>query len=235
MSWLVALVLTAVTAFPAPSPGTDTRQVKEPGSPVPVLSLPGDDRRFASYDFRQRELGDVDWPVAFVFRGDISVDDIKDALCSKSTHAWKYCDKGGPMYMLDGPLASPGAGGVFVADRGVKRFNENCSTTRFSGHIRLYPLGGPDRKGSGLARVVGTVHLDFDDKGGCSGRIHGYPDIAKQWFLVAMRAVPGWQVTPDAWDLRNGSNQYVVQRKVAGVEVPHVYGQSRLAADVYVP
>lgn len=201
MSWLVALCLIAVTASPAPSPGTDTRQVTDPGSPVPVLSLRGDDRRFASYDFRQADPRDVDRP----------------------------------MYMLHGPASSPGITDALVADKGVRRFNESCSTTRFAGHIRLYPVGGDGKERSGAARVVGTVHLDFDDKGGCSGRIHGYPDIAKQWFLEAMRAVPSWRVTPDAWNLHNGSRRYVVQRKVAGVEVPHLYGQSPLATDVYVP
>lgn len=235
MRLLTALLLTAVTASPGPGSGTSTVRLAERDSPVPVVALPGDPRGFSTYDFRQQELGDVDWPVAFVFRGSVTVQDVKEALCERTTHAWKYCDSGGPMYLFDAPVARSGPSSGFRADRGVKRFNENCSTTRFSGHIRLYPVGDTDGGPSGAARVVGTVHLDFGDKGGCTGRIHGYPDVARAWFLQALQSVPGWQVTPDAWNLHNGSEPYVVQRVVAGVEVPHVYGQGNLATDVYVP
>lgn len=239
--WVVLLGLSA----PSPSPGGPARpvsSVRPPGSPVAVATLPGDTRPFSTYDFRQRDFGDVDWPVGFVFRGRVDVAAIKQGLCKRSTHLWKYCDSGGPMYLFHGSTASAVTGEMFVSDKGAKRFNETCSTTRFSAHIRLYTLTPSDdqpapsaARPADAAQVVGTVHLDFDDKGGCSGRIHGYPDVAEQWLVEAMKTVPGWTVTPDAWDLRTGSKPYVVLRRVGGVEVPHVYGQDGLATDVYVP
>jgi hypothetical protein len=228
----LAVVLCAMAvAVPSPSVNrtTDVSTVTVPGSPVPVVMLPGDDRQFSSYDFRQDQFGDVDWPVSFVFRGNASVARIKDGLCKRSTHAWKYCTGGGPEYMFDAPLAAGPSDQRFTADRGVKRFNEVCSTTSFTAHIRLYSLTAPDDRSPAPAvtrvpgaKVVGTVHLDFDDKGGCSGRIHGYPDVAEQWFIEAMRTIPGWSVRPGAWNLHTATPPYVVLRKLSGVEVPHV-------------
>ena len=241
---LAAALCAVAIALPSPSVGsaTDVSTVTVPGSPVPVVSLPGDDRQFSSYDFRQDQFGDVDWPVSFVFRGNASVSRIKDGLCKRSTHAWKYCTGGGPEYMFDAPLAAGASDQRFTGDTGVKRFNEVCSTTSFTAHIRLYSLTAPDNRTPAAAvtampgaKVVGTVHLDFDDKGGCSGRIHGYPDVAEQWFIEAMRTIPGWTVQPGAWNLHTATPPYVVLRKLSGVEVPHVYGMDGLATDVVLP
>lgn len=228
----VALVLVGATIGPSGGPRAVVT-VPLAGSPVPVVHLPGDVRTFSTYDFRQRDLGDVDWPVAFVFRGRPSVAGIKEALCERSRHAWKYCGKGGRMFLFRGGSDRRATGG-FAGDGGVKRFNERCSTTRFSAHLRLYELADAEPRAGEGAVVVGTVHLDFADRSGCTARIHGYPDVAEQWLLAAMRTVPGWTVTTDAWDLRTRSKPYVVLRKVSGVEVPHVYGQDGLANDVYV-
>jgi hypothetical protein len=240
---LGTLALALLLAVPSPStgPATDVPTVAVPGSPVPVVSLPGDNRLFSSYDFRQDQFGDVDWPVAFVFRGNATVSSIKDGLCNRSVHVWKYCVGGGPEFMYDAPAGAGASDQRFTSDVGVKRFNEACSTTSFTAHIRLYALTAPDDRtssappaGTSTAKVVGTVHLDFADKGGCSGRIHGYPDVAEQWFLEAMGTIPGWTVRPGAWNLHTASDPYVVLRKIGGVEVPHVYGLDGLATDVLV-
>jgi hypothetical protein len=238
---LAAVLCATAIAVPSPSvsTATDVSTVAVPGSPVPVVTLPGDDRQFSSYDFRQDRFGDVDWPVSFVFRGNASVARIKDGLCHRSAHSWKYCTAGGPEFLFNVPVAAGPSDQRFTADTGVKRFNEVCSTTSFTAHIRLYSLTAPDDSSSASAstgvpgaKVVGTVHLDFDDKGGCTGRIHGYPDVAEQWFVDAMRTIPGWTVRPGAWDLQTATPPYVVLRKVSGVEVPHVYGMDGLATDV---
>jgi hypothetical protein len=237
----LVIVALAVAGLSAPSPpnphgATDVTSVVQAGSPVPILSLPGDNRRFSSYDFRQDEFGDVDWPVAFIFRGNATVSSIKERLCQAPTHAWTYCDAGSLMFLFDRP--PPGATPTtvtFVADKGVKRFNQDCSTASFTAHIRLYPLAASSSPGSaGGAAVVGTAHLDFEDHAGCSGRIHGYPEVAEDWLVDAMTSIKGWTVTRGAWRLHNGSRPYVVLRKVAGVEVPHVYGQDGLATDVVI-
>jgi hypothetical protein len=241
---LVMVVLAVAFGLPSPSPSshaTDVQTVVVPGSPVPVVSLPGDNRRFSSYDFRQDQFGDVDWPVSFIFRGNATVSSIKKGLCKHTVHAWKYCASGSPMFMFDDPFATGTSDLRFTSDSGVKRFNEQCSTTSFTAHMRLYALTPPDnrlfatRPSAGTAaKVVGTVHLDFDDKAGCSGRIHGYPDVAEQWFIEAMKTVPGWTLTPGAWNLHTASDPYVVLRKIGGAEVPHVYGLDGLATDVLV-
>jgi hypothetical protein len=240
---LAVIALAIAVGLPVPSPGgaTDLPTVSLPGSPVPVVTLPGDVRQFSSYDFRQDQFGDVDFPVAFVFRGNATVARIKQGLCKRTVHAWKYCDSGGPMYLFDAPAGSGSSDQRFTGDTGVKRFSEVCSTTSFTAHMRLYALTAPDDRASAtaaaaasIAKVVGTVHLDFADKGGCSGRIHGYPDVAEQWFVEAMSTIPGWTVRPGAWNLHTASDPYVVLRKVAGVEVPHVYGLDGLATDVFL-
>lgn len=236
------MLLALAAALPSPSGPAPTglATAAVPGSPVPVVSLPGDARQFSSYDFRQDQFGDVDWPVSFIFRGSASVSAIKDGLCKRSAHAWKYCKKGGPMFLFDAPVGAGPGDQRFAKDGGVKRFNQDCSTTSFTAHLRLYGLTAPDdavSTPSGAApgaKVVGTVHLDFADKGGCTGRIHGYPDVAEQWLIEAMRTVPGWTVTPGAWNLRTASDTYVVLRKVSGVDVPHVYGLNGLATDVLI-
>lgn len=241
---LARLLLALAVAVPSPSPGgaVDVPMQATSGSPVPVVVLPGDDREFATYDFRQDQFGDVDWPVAFVFRGKATVAAIKDGLCKRSLHAWTYCDSGGPEYMYNAPVGTGTSDVRFTSDTGVKRFYQVCSTMSFTAHMRLYGLIAPDDTkasttsgGDTGAKVVGTVHLDFADKGGCSGRIHGYPDVAERWLLDAMKTIPGWVVTPAAWNLHTASDPYVVLRKVSGVEVPHVYGMDGLATDVYVP
>ena len=62
-----------------------------------------------------------------------------------------------------------------------------------------------------------------------------YPDIAQAWFDEALSQIPGWKVTPDAWDLGNGSDEYAILRDLSGVLVPHVYGHDSKATDVVVP
>jgi len=68
-----------------------------------------------------------------------------------------------------------------------------------------------------------------------AGRIHGYPDIAEAWFLEAMSQIPGWQVTPDSWDLGNASDSYVILRDLSGTLTPHEYGHDSKATDVVIP
>jgi hypothetical protein len=83
--------------------------------------------------------------------------------------------------------------------------------------------------------VIATAHLDFEDHTGCTGRIHGDPDVAEQWFITALSTIPGWTVTPHKWDLGNSSDSYVIMRDLHGALVPHVYGSDGFATDVVVP
>lgn len=232
---LAALLAVLLASRAAGHGTTELPLVAAPGSPVPVVSLPGATGSFSSYDFRQDDFGDVDWPVAFVFRGAVSAARVKDGLCEGTAGPWRYCEPGGAMFLYSRGVDDARPAVDFVRDRGVKRFNQDCSSTAFTAHVRLYELprrSAPRRSGS---VVVGTAHLDFADRGGCSGRIHGYPDVAQAWLTEALRTVPGWTVTPAAWDLRSRSGPYVVLRGAGGADIPHVYGQAGLATDVYVP
>jgi hypothetical protein len=215
--------------------------VPDADSPVPVVRLPGDTRPFSSYDFNKTELTRPEWPVEFVFRGDATVAGIEDGLCRLSSFPWKYCASGSNEFLYS--PSDPGdltfESGDYLASGGVKRFSETCADTQFTAHMRLYPLlqsgGVLDAAPAGAdAAVVGTVHLDYEDRGGCSGSKYGYPDVAEQWFEDAMRTVPGWTITPDAWNLHNGSAPYVVLDRQRGIVVPYVYGQDSLATDVYI-
>jgi hypothetical protein len=228
----VALALVSIAATTTSTPTTSPVGAAEPW----VLSLPGHpDIRFSAYDFRQDGFGAVDWPAEFVFHGNVTIDKIADALCHTTPDPWRYCDSGGPMHLF----VSVGSGSSqvteFAANSGVKRFEADCQSTRFTAHMRLYTAKGNAGDASLGSVVIGTAHLDFEDHAGCSGRIHGYPDIAQQWFNEALSHVPGWQVTPDAWDLGNGSDDYIILRDLSGALVPHVYGHDAKATDVVVP
>ncbi len=228
-----ALVLLAVApaATGATTPPTAPVGAAEPW----VLSLPGEPGvRFSAYDFRQDGFGAVDWPVEFVFHGNASIEKITDALCHTSPDPWRYCNEGGPMFLFASASAA-GQPSEFVANSGLKRFREDCSSTAFTAHMRMYPVKDADASGSLGSVVIATAHLDFEDHAGCSGRIHGYPDVAEQWFIEALSHVPGWQVTPGAWNLGNGSDSYVIMRDLHGALVPHEYGHDDLATDVVVP
>lgn len=212
----------STTQPPSSTPATSPRDSAQPW----VLSLPGHpDVRFSAYDFRQDGFGAVDWPAEFVFHGNATVGKIHDALCHQTKDPWSYCDAGGPMHLFNGES--------FDANSGVKRFREDCQTNSFTAHMRLYEVKDPsDELGT---VVVGTAHLDYEDHAGCSGRIHGYPDIAEAWFLEAMSQIPGWTITKDAWDLGNASDSYVILRDLGGVLVPHEYGHDSKATDVVIP
>jgi hypothetical protein len=188
--------------------------------------------RFSAYDFRQDGFGAVDWPAEFVFHGDVTIDKIADALCHTTPDPWRYCASGGPMHLF----VAFGDGSTevteFAANSGVKRFKADCQSTQFTAHMRLYSTKETTSLGS---VVIGTAHLDFEDHAGCSGRIHGYPDIAQQWFDEALSRITGWQVTRDAWDLGNASDDYIILRDLSGALVPHVYGHDSRATDVVVP
>jgi hypothetical protein len=201
------------------------------GSAPPWLTtLPGDTATFSTYDFRQDGFGAVDWPVEFIFRGNVSVAKVRDALCHQTEERWHYCNEGGPMHLF----GSDGTFDGFLANSGVKRFREDCQSEAFTAHMRIYaPEGG--LKSTYGPIVIATAHLDFEDHTGCTGRIHGDPDIAEQWFISALSSIPGWTVTPHKWDLHNGSDAYVIMRDLGGALVPHVYGHDDYATDVVVP
>ena len=57
--------------------------------------------------------------------------------------------------------------------------------------------------------------------------MHGYSDVAEEWFIEAMKTIPGWQVIPDSLDLGNANDTFVVMRDVSGAYVPHVYENAR--------
>lgn len=227
----LAVLVAAVVALAVASVGQSsaTTTTSPVGSPEPwVLSLPGHpDVRFSAYDFRRDGFGAVDWPVEFVFHGNATIDKIADALCHQTSDPWRYCDQGGPMHLF--------IDGSFAANSGQKRFREDCQLNQFTAHIRLYEAKGDAADGDFGTVVIGTTHLDYEDHSGCSGRIHGYPDIAQAWFDEALSQIPGWQVTPDAWDLGNGSDEYAILRDLSGALVPHVYGHDSKATDVVVP
>ncbi|MCU1503871.1 MAG: hypothetical protein JWM12_3225 [Ilumatobacteraceae bacterium] len=242
MRLLVGLVVTASLTLSATRPIVPSVRIEN--SPAALVHLPGDDNLFSNYDYRQDGQGAVDWPVTFVFTGNATIARIKDALCHATATPWTYCDTGSTMY-LEARAAGPGAASAgFVRDGGVKRFGENCSTSDFTAHMRIYaPPAGNDRdegrrsftSAAYGSVVVATTHLDFEDHAGCGGRIHGYTDVAEHWFITAMRTVPGWDVRPDSLDLQNANETYVVLRQLSGAEVPHVYGNDRLATRVIVP
>ena len=237
---VVAAVVAVVALAAAGTAHGATPPPSSPPSPPPsaadqwVLSLPGDPSvRFSAYDFRQDGFGAVDWPVEFVFRGNATVEKVTDALCQQTTAPWRYCNDGGPMHLF----VSGGTGEFsgFVANSGLKRFREDCSSEGFTAHMRIYTPSSGLRSDTLGSVVIATAHLDFEDHAGCSGRIHGYPDLAQQWFDEALSHVPGWTVTPGAWNLGNGSDSYVIIRDLHGSLVPHVYGHDDRATDVVVP
>lgn len=236
---LVLLALTTATIGPgAARLAPTTTGPVSPAAARPLTGLPGDGNRFSAFDYRQKAVGPVDWPVTFVFTGKATVERVREGLCHTTAHPWKYCDAGGTMYLAAQSAAVNPIGG-FLGDAGVKRFGESCSTTEFTAHMRLYaPSIGPDGHAFDSATygqvVVATTHLDFQDHAGCSGRVHGYPDIAEQWFIEAMKTIPGWEVHRDAIDLGNGTDRFVVMRELAGVEVPHVYGNDAMATQVVI-
>jgi hypothetical protein len=212
---------TAAAAPPQPTTGT---------APKWLTTLPGDKVQFSAFDFRQDDFGPVDWPVEFVFRGNATPAKIADALCHQTADKWHYCNEGGPMHLFQDDESFTG----FVANSGLKRFREDCQSMAFTAHMRMYaPHDGLASTYGSL--VIATTHLDFEDHTGCSGRIHGDPDIAEQWFITALSTIPGWTVTPHRWDLGNGSDAYVIMRDLGGALVPHVYGHDAFATDVVVP
>jgi hypothetical protein len=238
---LFGALVVAGLALGSPAGEAHTAATGSTPSPVSGLTLPDDVNQFSGYDFRQPGFGAVDWPVEFVFRGNASVEKVKEGLCHGTENAWKYCDEGGPMYLYADEAAGDAAFTGFVANSGVKRFEENCSTNRFTAHMRLYAPKSTSDPGQHSFdspkyghMVIATVHLDFQDHSGCSARIHGYPDVAEQWFIEAMKTIDGWTVTPAAWDLGNASDSYVILRDLSGAQVPHVYGHDGLAADVVI-
>lgn len=204
-------------------------------APVTMVHLPGDDNQFGAYDLRQAGSGPVDWPVTFVFRGNATVERIQNGLCSETQHPWKYCDHGGSMYLFarGGTAGEPFSG--YIADGGLKRFGETCATNDFTAHLRIYAPAADSFTSPTYGHiVVATAHLDFQDKAGCSGRVHGYSDVAEAWFIEAMRTIPGWEVNADQVDLGNANEQFVVMRDVSGADVPHIYQSDRLATEVII-
>ena len=210
---------------------------------VAAVGLAGDDNQFSPFDFRQNGSGPTDWPVTFVFRGNATMERVKAGLCRETRHPWKYCDSGGSMYLY----ARTGASGAhfegFVGNGGIKRFGENCASNEFTAHMRMYAPPADGRPGADSDSfasavygnmVLATVHLDFQDKAGCSGRVHGYSDVAEEWFIEAMKTIPGWQVIPDSLDLGNANDTFVVMRDVSGAHVPHVYENDQLATEVVI-
>lgn len=237
MRALAILVMALSTVAPGSAPPNEISS-----SRATVVTLPHDTNMFSNYDFRQSGFGAVDWPVTFVFTGNASIQRIKDALCQQTSSAWTYCDKGGSMHLFAHASSSGSAFDGFLGDGGVKRFKEACSTTDFTAHMRLYaPPASTETAGNSFASstygsiVIATAHLDFEDSAGCNGRIHGYPDVAEQWFVDAIQSLAGWQVRPDTFDLGNANETYVVMRELSGTEVPHVYGNDRFATEVVVP
>lgn len=245
---VVCLALTLMVA----SVG-DLRSHDRPPLNAPTdITLPGDTITFSTYDFRQSGVGGVDWPVAFVFTGNATVAKVVDGLCTQTEHAWRYCDQGGPMFLYAdesptvisssvGSGTGTGTGGFtgFLSNAGVKRFAEDCTTNMFTAHMRLYAPKSTNGQSFVSATfgnvVIATVHLDFQDHTGCSARIHGFPDVAEQWFIEAMRTIDGWNVAPHAMALGNASDEYVVMRDLSGAMVPHVYGNDGMATQVVVP
>jgi len=245
MRWPVLFVSTvALLGIGATAP-LDTSGDTVPGdrsaNAAWITQLPGDEHPFSIYDFRQDGFGGVDWPVTFIFDGKATIDKVRAGLCDGTRHAWKYCDGGGPMYFFDGTALAGGTGDLFVSDSGKKRFNENCSSLTFTAHVRLYAAKDGSAPGTAFTSekygnvVVGTTHLDFEDHSGCSARIHGYPDVAQAWFTEAMKTIAGWEVHPDAFDLGNGSDDYVIMRELSGNLTPHVYGNDGKATEVVIP
>jgi len=229
---VVAAVL--VTAFAGSAAASVNSQ---PLAHSATVSLPRDPSvRFSRYDYRERNGAELDWPVTFVFTGNATVQGVKDGLCRLTRGPWHYCNTGGTMYLDVGEADGQS---VVTSDGGVKRFVQTCSTTEFTAHMRVYdPMigtNGHERVSAAYGHVVvATTHLDFEDHNGCAGRIHGYSDVAEHWFIEAMKTIPNWDVHPDSINLGNGTDTYVVMRKLGGAEVPHVYSNDPLATEVVI-
>lgn len=202
--------------------------------------------RFTNYDYRQAGWGAVDWPTGFVFTNNASVNRVKDGLCSGTTHPWKFCQSGGPQYMRVEQRLNPGDGccapGVWWdSDSGRKRFSQNCSSTEWTAHIRLYAPTNPSPTDVFYDHVdgymvVGTTHLDYQDKNGCAGRSHGGTEAAENWMIGTMSSVPGWNVSYNTFSgLQNANSRHIVQRTIGGASVPHEYVNDGLSSIVEIP
>jgi hypothetical protein len=203
--------------------------------------------RFTNYDYRQNGWGSVDWPTGFFFMQNASRNSVRNGICSLTTHSWKYCATGRRSVHVRGTDLQRGPGDrrrvcSHVADSGRKRFTQNCTNNEWTAHMRIY--GPPGIPGGNsyfydLQRgfqVAATTHLDYRDQGGCAGRTHGYSEIAENWMIGTMNAIPGWSVQYNTWGLGNSNTgpAHTVDRTLSGVQVPHIYDNDGWATTVVV-
>lgn len=202
-------------------------------NPQYILTLPYDSNRFTSYDYRQGTWGDVDWPTGYLFTGNANINKVKDGLCTGTSYPWKYCATGGPQYMYVEGVAS-GQGGSwagFDSDSGRKRFSQDCGSTEWTAHPRLYAPqvkhGQSDDTFFSLYygyMVVATSHLDYQDAPGCGYRTHGYTEIAENWLSFTVNAVPGWTTYQNnSVYFSNANSSHTRWRELSGWYVAHIY------------
>lgn len=223
----------------------------QPGSPASahhgqqwILQMPNQGNLFTNYDYRQGGWGDVDWPTGFIFRGNAHVNRVKDGVCNLTNHFWKFCIAGGipNMYVKGVPPADSWEG--FDTDRGRKRFDQFCDSMEWTSHMRMYAPQTTNGQGGGNDNffsvefgfmVVGTTHLDYQDKDGCGARQHGHTEVAENWFLGTLNGIPGWTVNPEIWGFANANGNHTIMRNLGGAMVPHTYDNNGLATEVVVP
>lgn len=209
-----------------------------------ILNLQNDSNLFTNYDYRQGGFGDVDWPTGFLFRGNANVNRVKEGVCSLTTHFWKFCIAGGTqnMYVKGVPPAESWEG--FDTDRGRKRFEQFCNSMEWTSHMRMYAPQTTNGMASGDDNffsvqygfmVVGTTHLDYQDKDGCGARQHGFTEVGENWFLGTLNGIPGWTVAPEIWGFLNANANHTIMRNLGGAMVPHTYDNNGLATEVVVP
>lgn len=235
----VAVVLGGVIAVELPAPATV--EAHHGTQYIICWSSCSGTTRFSNYDYRQSGWGDVDWATGFFFKFNATINGVKNGICTGTTHSWKYCTGGGTKWMyvqqlFSQPQATPAPWAGFDADGGRKRFNQNCSNNEWTAHIRLYAPPNQDAfydLTDGF-QVVGSAHLDYRDKDGCSGRAHGYTEVGENWMIGTMNGVPGWSVSYNTVGLLNANSTHTVYHTLGGVAVPHVFDNDGLGTLVWV-
>ena len=193
---------------------------------------------FSNYDQRGASSGaPVDWPLHFSFRQNAHVNNVKAGLCSGQSIR-QYCTAGGIQYMYVEGIFWTG----FDSDRGLKQQGA-CGENIWREHMRIYaphealydgfsPNHGFYHPSWGYF-VVATAHLDLRDAGSCPGRAHGYSEVAENWFIASLNAVPGWTVCYNCDNWANNANTFLVTYH--GTAFPQYYENDSRTTWVNLP
>jgi hypothetical protein len=197
------------------------------------------DSAWSNYDSRGTGINDgVDWPAQFMFGNNAEVDVIKNTLClfgPNGPYSRPYCNVGLQIGMqvieTDGDWGWDDDAGFKLGIAPSTDLLLGCNNV-WREHMRLY---GPRPNNTSVQDrfynpwygyfVVGTSHLDYNDSPGCQNRYNGYPDIAANWFQVAIDPSPYFDVYPN-WDWigGNSSPSHVGHPNAASNPAPNMPG-----------